>query len=831
MTPRGNAQEYATYRMKMQLAGEHFFFGRGGEDRRTGRLPRSEGVFAQDPPTVDRVELVCLEHLDVGFTAAPQEIARRQKEHLDHAIELCLERPDFRWTVESIWQLEEWLARTPGAAERRQLVELVEQGRIEVAGGFGNLHTGVMDAALLLRSFEPARAIEAGLGLEITTCVQDDVPGFSALLPTAMAGSGIRRFLAGVNTTFGGGTSLGPGMNPFWWEGLDGSRVLTWVAYGSYTEAEQVGLGVWSRDGEAETRLPQALAQLSASGYAFDRVLVMASTGDNGDPFAARSILRKVDAWNAAHTRPRIAFTTPGAFLADLERAAVAATGRPDGGFPVARGDWSGHWEPVKATSPAGTALFREAQALLAGAEALSLRASRELGVPYPRHDLDSALRRLLLCAEHTRPGGVGWPELTTKADVEAAAWFDFEQAHGAAETLRGIVARVTEAYAARLAADGAAQAIANPSAVAQEFAAIEVPPFSFARAPLAAGAAADPPEEGRAGPELAWLTPLPAGSELRDAPAGLPRIERLAPAAGRAAWRVVIDLGAPALAAEPHDPLRLLLAFPGLELPSDRAAPPADRPRLSWTTAAGVISDERFLPGSLPLTRCTTGALRLEATPGDDGPDRAAVEEILLTREAFGFQVGEPQWLGAAGAAGAIRLHLLDRAHEGVTRDRGAVRFERVEPALDDLRAFHVARVRSAVDPAEPRWRRDAALVRAAAAWRVPLFSREFRPWFPAAPDDVGSHPLIEGGAENVLVLQCREARTGDRSDVILQLQEVGGAPATSVEITLALPGCATARACDLLERPLERAPRPAKPLRLDLRPHEVATFRFSDR
>jgi len=411
-------------------------------------------ALAKQP--VASIELVCLEHLDLGFTASPQEVTRFQKDHLDHAIRLCEERPDFRWTVESRFQVEEWLARTE-ERDHGRLVALVKAGRIEIGGALANFHTGVMDETLLMCAFDGAAALRARLGIEIECAVQDDVPGFAALLPAALKRGGISYFLAGVNTSFGGGTSLAPGKVPFWWQARDGERVLTWVAPGSYVEAENWGLGVWSPDGDAETKVPLRLAEWVAAGYARPRLLVMASTGDNGDPEAALSIVRKVDAWNKRHARPKVRFTTPGAFLASLVNEAGADA------FPIYRGDWSGHWESVKATGPAATALFRAAQALLPAAESLAARAQRELQMPARRHDLDDALRKLLLFAEHSQPGGVGWPKLTTKAQVEAANHFSYALAFDAHATVRGVLQQTLARYADVERGRGAGVVVFNP--------------------------------------------------------------------------------------------------------------------------------------------------------------------------------------------------------------------------------------------------------------------------------------------------------------------------------------------------------------------------------
>jgi hypothetical protein len=827
---------------------------------------------APPAPAVQSVELVCLEHLDVGFTASPQEVARREKEHLDHAVALCKERPDFRWTVESIWQLEQWLARTPEKSARDEFVALVKEGRIEVEAGYANLHTGVMDAELVLRSFEPADAVRRELGITIDSAVQDDVPGFCALLPTAMQGSGVNYFLAGVNTSFGGGTSLGYDETPFFWEGLDGSRVLTWIARGSYVEAEKWGLGVWSKDEESEKTLESKLAELATQKYPRSRFLLMASTGDNGDPAAARSILRKVDAWNAKHasakgpTGPKVCFTTPGRFLRELAAAADGGT-TPHGDAPhethpvftAHRGDWSGHWEPVKANAPAAMALYRDASALLPGAEALSLRASREVGLPYPSHDLAEALHQLLLYSEHSRPGGVGWPKLTTKADVLADAQFTYDLAFGAHETLTAIVRRVTDAYAERIGADGKCVVVANPTPF-ENGGSVEVGTTSRSLPREVAGWTVERFGENELGDVADDPRPEPAASDgaapklAADALFVLPNLahggrvrpldparDGLRPLRPLDPWgSCVVELLTDRAPPRESDPVRLF----------ERVRPLGDalRGSLRFTTAAGVECADDFLPGALPRSFVTTGAVKLVSTSSESSAEPRGDAVMVLLREPFAFQTNEAAWLGASQFhdVESLWVELLSRGVRGETRDQGEVEFLELEPTLREPLRFglsvdHRRLTSSGLPPS--RDFSDATLMRFAWLGRCPLVGRAYEPWFPSKREELGTDPLVQSNASStVLPLQCRPTRTAssrsstgasaDDGDVLLQLQEVGGLESTEVRVLVDLEELTVARRCDLLERVAPGAPvLDAQPLAVTLHAHEVATFRLSAR
>ncbi len=73
-------------------------------------------------------------------------------------------------------------------------------------------------------------------GIPITTAFQNDVPGFTWAYPRILAGSQVKYLVTGLNLFIGGGNNLGPGKNPFYCVGPNGSRVLTWFAYDSYME-------------------------------------------------------------------------------------------------------------------------------------------------------------------------------------------------------------------------------------------------------------------------------------------------------------------------------------------------------------------------------------------------------------------------------------------------------------------------------------------------------------------------------------------------------------------------------------------------------------------
>src|SRR5688572_17577933 len=48
-------------------------------------------------------------HYDFGFIEPPNAIRERAARHVDEIIRVGEENPNFRWTIESVWQINEWL--------------------------------------------------------------------------------------------------------------------------------------------------------------------------------------------------------------------------------------------------------------------------------------------------------------------------------------------------------------------------------------------------------------------------------------------------------------------------------------------------------------------------------------------------------------------------------------------------------------------------------------------------------------------------------------------------------------------------------------------------
>ena len=61
--------------------------------------------------SIKTVYIVPTSHYDFGFVDPPEAIRERAARHIDEVIRTAEADPEFRWTIESVWQVNEWLKR------------------------------------------------------------------------------------------------------------------------------------------------------------------------------------------------------------------------------------------------------------------------------------------------------------------------------------------------------------------------------------------------------------------------------------------------------------------------------------------------------------------------------------------------------------------------------------------------------------------------------------------------------------------------------------------------------------------------------------------------
>ena len=139
---------------------------------------------------IDEIFLLPMSHCDIGFTDTLDMVAMRYKDNIDQAIEMCEGNDDFYWTIESLWQLEQWMERST-VAEVQHLKKLIDEGRIEVAAMYCNFRSGLLGIEDANRLLYPMARVQKLLDIEITTAIQNDVPGYADVYPRVLESAGI----------------------------------------------------------------------------------------------------------------------------------------------------------------------------------------------------------------------------------------------------------------------------------------------------------------------------------------------------------------------------------------------------------------------------------------------------------------------------------------------------------------------------------------------------------------------------------------------------------------------------------------------------------------
>lgn len=360
---------------------------------------------------IDTVWIVEASHLDIGFTAPPDEIETFAKTHLDQVLGHLRTTPDYRWNLENSWWLLRWMERS-SPAEIQEMFDFARAGRVSLAAGYVNLHSTVTSREELIRSLTYSRSIARAEGIPVRTYIHDDVPGATWAMPEILAQSGVEHFVGGMNCFIGGAVRRPSHADrPFWWQGPDGSRVLSWVTFDSYAEGLGLyGMSFFHRLADLHQGLGAGLAEQERLGYPHRNLMVMRVFDNHYQGLHVRNL---VEQWNARYASPRLRLASADEFF-DAVRAEIAASGWT---IPTFTGDFGSAWTSVIPGTAHTQREASDARRDLEAAETFAA-AAWALGDPHPTGAIDLAWRRILDVDEHSG-GGAPWPGYMTPEETD----------------------------------------------------------------------------------------------------------------------------------------------------------------------------------------------------------------------------------------------------------------------------------------------------------------------------------------------------------------------------------------------------------------------------
>jgi len=380
-----------------------------------GEALQDERAVAWVPERHWEVHLVHYAHHDRGYTDLPSNVMAEYDGFMDQALEFCQRTENwpwesrFRYLIEQAWSAVHYLEnRPPEAAER--LGRYLRNGQIELTALFGNQTSELCGHEEMIRLLYPSFRIKRELGAPIVSAEHNDIPGFSWGLCNVLAGAGVRYFSPGIPLWyFGRGEGRVHPMwdekqvldmeipGAFWWEGIDGSRLLLWY---------DLHGGEWQPTsyGHALRELPELLAKADNKGYQYDLISYTVRGGHRDNAPLTDRYCYIVRQWNERWAYPRLVNSTNAIFLGEFEK-------RYGSQLRTLRGECPGTDYPAAATcTPKETALDKNVHDWLLAAEKLATLGTIHAGYGFPKTTLERAYRETfyydLHCWGMHDPGG-----------------------------------------------------------------------------------------------------------------------------------------------------------------------------------------------------------------------------------------------------------------------------------------------------------------------------------------------------------------------------------------------------------------------------------------
>ena len=358
-----------------------------------GGAVASPALAAEGKP--EEVIIVCKTHFDIGYTDLARNVVQRYRTSMiDNALRIVDQSrqlpPEqrFVWTL-SGWPMQQVLWSGQEPERRKRVAEAIREGRLVWHALPASLHTESLDLEDLVRGMDFSSALSRQFDMPLPRDAKmTDVPSHTWVLPTILKRSGVDFLHIGCNA--GSGSPELPAI--FWWEGPDGSRLLT-----MYSPNYGTGLH------------PPA-------DWPHKTWLALIHTGDNHGPPTPDEIKRLLE--QAHRELPGVKIRM--GRLSDFGDAIL----REKPSLPVVRADLSDTWIHGVMSMPIETRLARNLRPAIAAYDTLNtLLSAWGVDVRPCREAVAAAYEGSLMYGEHTWGyDAKQFPRLYGKAWQEAEA-------------------------------------------------------------------------------------------------------------------------------------------------------------------------------------------------------------------------------------------------------------------------------------------------------------------------------------------------------------------------------------------------------------------------
>ncbi|WP_316838087.1 hypothetical protein [Pedobacter nutrimenti] len=348
-------------------------------------------------PNVKEIIVIFKTHFDIGYTHRVKDIVQYYRtEMIDKALDIMDQTKDlpkeqqFAWTAPA-WVmakvLEDWPGQTP--ERRRRLEDAFRKGRFVTHAMPFSVQSQILFPEDVARSYESASFVNRKYGLSLPWAAKmTDVPSQAGVLATGLAQGGVKFMHIGSNWP-----SPYVKYPPlFWWEGPDGSRVLTLYSH-DYGTTLGLGFNTW---GENDVTIGRNLIPPTDWPYPVWPAIFV--TSDNSGPPSAEAVKALFD--EAAKRMPGVKVR-----VGRLEDFATAIQ-KIHLKLPVIKAEAPDTWIHGNMGDPGGMKISRHINPLIPAVEGLNTQLKNwNIAVADPTKDISEAYENVLLYAEHTWGG------------------------------------------------------------------------------------------------------------------------------------------------------------------------------------------------------------------------------------------------------------------------------------------------------------------------------------------------------------------------------------------------------------------------------------------
>ena len=363
------------------------------------RLTWKAGGHAQreeqwiDPAKKWTVFIVPHIHLDVGYSDYQAKVAAIQSRVIDEAMDLTAQHPDFRFSMDGEWNLEQFM-KTRKPVDRQRAIAAIQKKQLFVPAQYANLLTGFPTAETLIRSLYPSANFSRTHGTPFNYANITDVPSYSWSYASILASAGITYLVSGSNN-FRAPVLREGRLNensPFWWEGPDGQKILFW--YSRMYQQMQMMFGLPPMLSAAYYTLPLFLQQYEQLSYRANATILYGTQVENTDLFPQQATL--AEQWNSMYAYPHLQYS---GFHYALKNIAQQF----GNDIPTIRGDGGPYWEDGIASDAYYAAMERRNESRGLSAEKLATLTSLvNSRLAADKIDLDRMWTNIVLMDEHT---------------------------------------------------------------------------------------------------------------------------------------------------------------------------------------------------------------------------------------------------------------------------------------------------------------------------------------------------------------------------------------------------------------------------------------------